>query len=75
MTTIYFVRHAEANYNNHDDILRELSEKGLKDRELVTDFFTDKQIDIVLSSPYKRAVDTVLDFAEKNREKKKYINF
>ena len=39
MTTIYFVRHAEPNYNNHDDILRELSEKGLKDRELVTDFF------------------------------------
>ncbi len=66
MTTIYFVRHAEPNYTNHDDILRELSEKGLKDRELVTDFFTDKQIDIVLSSPYKRAVDTVLDFAEKN---------
>ena len=66
MTTIYFVRHAEPNYNNHDDILRELSEKGLKDRELVTDFFIDKQIDIVLSSPYKRAVVTVLDFAEKN---------
>lgn len=53
MTTIYFVRHAEPNYNNHDEILRELSEKGLKDRELVTDFFIDKQIDIVLSSPYK----------------------
>lgn len=68
MTTIYFVRHAEPNYTNHDDILRELSEKGLKDRELVTDFFTDKQVDIVLSSPYKRAVDTVLDFAEKTEK-------
>ena len=31
----------------------------------ITDFLIDKQIDIVLSSPYKRAVDTVLDFAEK----------
>ena len=72
MTTIYFVRHAEPNYTNHDDILRELSEKGLKDRELVTDFFTDKQIDIVLSSPYKRAVDTVLDFAEKKRKRYTY---
>lgn len=25
----------------------------------------DKQIDVVLSSPYKRAVDTVVDFADK----------
>ena len=65
MTTIYFVRHAEPNYNNHDDMLRELSSKGLKDRKLVTDFLTDKQIDVVLSSPYKRAVETVRDFAEK----------
>ena len=65
MTTIYFVRHAEPNYENHDDISREHSNKGLKDRKLVTDFLMDKQIDIVLSSPYKRAVDTIRDFAEK----------
>ena len=65
MTTIYFVRHAEPNYNNHDDMSRELTHKGLKDRVLVTDFLADKQIDVVLSSPYKRAVDTVKEFAEK----------
>ena len=64
MTTVYFVRHAEPNYENHDDMSRELSSKGLKDRKLVTDFLMDKQIDVVLSSPYKRAVDTVRDFAE-----------
>ena len=64
MTTIYFVRHAEPNYNNHDDMSRELTNKGLKDRGLVTDFLADKQIDVVLSSPYKRAIDTVSEFAE-----------
>ena len=64
MTTIYFVRHAEPNYENHDDISRELSNKGLKDRRLVTDFLIDKQIDIMLSSPYKRAIDTIREFAE-----------
>lgn len=64
MTHIYFVRHAEPNYNNHDDYSRELSEKGLSDRKLVTSFLTDKSIDIVLSSPFKRAVDTVKDFAD-----------
>lgn len=63
MTNIYFVRHAEPNYINHDDLTRELSPKGQKDRELVTEFLADKQVDIVLSSPYKRAVDTVAHFA------------
>ncbi len=66
MTTVYFVRHAEPNYNNHNDALRELSPKGTKDRKLVTDFLSDKEIDIVLSSPYKRAVDTIKDFADLN---------
>ena len=42
MTTVYFVRHAEPNYNNNDDSLRELSAKGLKDKKLVTAFLADK---------------------------------
>ena len=29
MTRAYFVRHAQPNVNNHDDITRELSEKVL----------------------------------------------
>lgn len=64
MTHIYFVRHAEPNYDNHDDSTRELSEKGLRDRKLVTGFLADKLIDVVLSSPYKRAVDTIKEFAD-----------
>ncbi|WMC92539.1 histidine phosphatase family protein [Kineothrix sp. MB12-C1] len=65
MTGVYFVRHAEPNYMNHNDELRELTEKGLSDRKLVTDFLKDKSIDVVLSSPYKRSIDTVKDFADK----------
>lgn len=64
VTVFYFVRHAQPNYENHNDELRELSLKGLEDRKLVTDFLKDKQIDVVLSSPFLRAVDTVRDFAE-----------
>lgn len=64
-TVFYFVRHAQPNYENHNDELRELSPKGLEDRKLVTDFLEDKQIDVVLSSPFLRAVETVRDFAEK----------
>lgn len=63
MTHIYFVRHAEPNYRNHDDLSRELTGKGLRDRELVTAFLFGKDVDVVLSSPYKRAADTVGHFA------------
>ena len=63
MTELYFVRHAEPNYNNHDDMTRELSPKGMRDRLLVTEYLADKGIGLVLSSPYMRAVDTVSHFA------------
>ena len=66
MTFVYFIRHAEPNYLNHNDYDRELTAKGLKDRELVTAFLSDKDIDVVISSPYKRAVDTVKHFADTN---------
>ena len=65
MTTVYFIRHAEPNYQNHNDLQRELTEKGLRDRELVTKYLSDKAIDAVLSSPYVRAVDTVKDVADR----------
>jgi 2,3-bisphosphoglycerate-dependent phosphoglycerate mutase len=64
MTNLYFVRHAEPNYENHDDRHRELTEKGMRDREAVTEYLMDKEIHAVLSSPYQRAVDTVKHFAD-----------
>ncbi len=64
MTIVYFVRHAQPNYDNHDDMLRELTAKGLEDRKLVTKFLSDKKVDIVLSSPFIRSIDTVRDFAD-----------
>ena len=64
MTKVYFIRHAEPNYNNHNDVLRELTPKGMEDRKLITQFLSDKQIDVVISSPYKRAIDTVSHFTE-----------
>lgn len=64
MTTVYFVRHAQPNYDNHDDLTRELTEKGLKDRLRVGMALENVPIDAVLSSPYKRAVDTVQPLAD-----------
>ncbi len=64
MTHVYFVRHSEPNYETHDDRSRELTEKGLSDRGAVTDYFLGKPIAAVLSSPYRRAYDTVKPLAD-----------
>ncbi|MDO5156373.1 MAG: histidine phosphatase family protein [Eubacteriales bacterium] len=64
MTRVYFIRHAEPNFNNHDDLTRELSAKGLEDRKRVTEFLLDKNIDVAISSPFKRAIDTIKDFTD-----------
>jgi len=64
MTTVYFVRHAEPDYTNHNDRERPLTLKGKEDSKLVTNYLRDKDIEIVLSSPYLRAVETVKDFAD-----------
>jgi len=69
MTNIYFIRHAESDYSVRNSRIRPLTQKGLADCALVTEFLRDKDIDIVLSSPYKRTVDTLQDFAEKNHFK------
>ena len=63
LTTIYFIRHAEPNYHNHDDFLRELTDKGLQDSKELVNLFSEILIDAVYSSPYKRAVDTITPLA------------
>ena len=64
MTTVYFVRHAQADSSVHDGRVRPLTKKGMNDRALVTAFLRDKNISAVISSPFKRAIDTVAGFAE-----------
>ena len=63
-TKIYFVRHAAPNQENHNDRLRELTVKGEEDAKKVTQYLLEQQIDAVLSSPYRRAVQTVQNYAQ-----------
>lgn len=58
ITNIYFVRHANSSYTP-DELNRPLSEKGLKDAKKVTELLSHKNITMVISSPYKRAIQTV----------------
>ncbi|MCL2060438.1 MAG: histidine phosphatase family protein, partial [Oscillospiraceae bacterium] len=63
MTTVYFIRHAESDIAHRDGRTRPLTDKGLAERGLVAEFLNDKDIGAVLSSPFKRSVDTVSPFA------------
>ena len=64
MTHIYFVRHAEPDFSVHDDMTRPLTEKGLRDRLLVSDYLEAENIDVIVSSPFRRAQDTVALLAQ-----------
>ncbi len=66
VTTIYFVRHATSDHTNRDERTRGLTEKGLQDCKLVTEYLNDKDIDFLFSSPYHRSVLTIQDFANKS---------
>jgi 2,3-bisphosphoglycerate-dependent phosphoglycerate mutase len=65
MTTIYFIRHAEPDLKNRDDALRPLTKKGRADSMRLSEFFLDKGVDYVYSSPLRRAVETVKPLAER----------
>lgn len=64
MTDVYFVRHAEPDYSVHDDMERPLTEKGRRDCALAEAYLKDRPISLVVSSPFRRARDTVAGLAE-----------
>ncbi len=63
-TNVYFVRHAQPDFLIKDDCIRPLSKKGNEDTMKVTEALMDKNITSIYSSPFKRSVDTIKDFAE-----------
>lgn len=58
VTTLYFVRHAHSTYSA-DELNRPLSENGREDAMRVTELLLYEQINILISSPYKRAIQTI----------------
>ncbi len=67
MTTVYFIRHAQSDRFTQDDRTRPLTEEGLADTLKITEALSDKGIGHILSSPYKRTIQTVTDLSEKLR--------
>lgn len=63
MTILYFVRHCEPDFSVKCDISRPLTKKGHNDALKVVHYLKDKNIDKIFSSPYKRAIDTLIPFS------------
>lgn len=64
MTSLYFIRHAHSIYTS-DEIGRPLSSQGLDDATKVIHLLAKEPVDFVISSPYKRAIQTVEGIAER----------
>ncbi|NOU96652.1 histidine phosphatase family protein [Paenibacillus sp. LMG 31456] len=58
-TAIYMVRHAESPFSIENERTRGLSPKGQKDAAAVTEIMLQQNIQAVVSSPYRRAIQTV----------------
>lgn len=64
MTEVYFVRHAQSDHIVLDNRTRPLTKIGLRDSRSVTWVLEDRGINYLISSPYKRSMDTIGDLAE-----------
>ena len=62
-TVIYFVRHAESPYIEGMERTRGLSNKGKEDALKIKSILNDEDVDIFISSPYERAIQTIKDAA------------
>lgn len=63
VTSVYFVRHAHSTYTS-DELNRPLSQQGIEGADKVTKLLSKENITDVISSPYKRAVQTVEGIAK-----------
>ena len=64
-TNIYLVRHADSVYST-DERNRPLSERGISDAARVAELLAYEGITHVVSSPYRRAMQTVEGIARRN---------
>ncbi|WP_018750873.1 histidine phosphatase family protein [Paenibacillus sanguinis] len=63
-TIIYMVRHAESPYDEGNDRTRGLTAKGKVDAERISKLLIGEGIDIIISSPYSRAILSIEGLAQ-----------
>ena len=69
MTTIYLIRHAQSVGNTHGIVSGQinigLTRFGMKQAELIAEYFEDKKIDRIYSSDLNRTKNTIMPTAKK----------
>lgn len=65
LTTVLMIRHAESPFVLGEERTRALSVKGELDAKKITDLIASTNIDMIVSSPYKRAMQTIEGIANK----------
>lgn len=63
-TFIYMVRHGESAKTEGNERTRGLTDKGKSDAHIITDLLKDEEIDVFISSPYRRAILTIEELAQ-----------
>ncbi|MEH7883037.1 histidine phosphatase family protein [Bacillus sp. JJ1609] len=66
MKTVYLVRHASAEGQPID---APLTEQGRRQALALVEFFKQKEIDLIFSSPFKRAIDTIKPLSDSKKIK------
>ncbi|WP_127536125.1 histidine phosphatase family protein [Paenibacillus illinoisensis] len=65
-TILYFVRHAKSAYVEGQERERGLTERGCGDAAIVAEVLSQEKIQWYYSSPYRRAVDTIQELADRS---------
>jgi 2,3-bisphosphoglycerate-dependent phosphoglycerate mutase len=63
-TKVYFIRHAKPDLSVKEDMIRPLSFEGMEKSKELVKLFSEIQIDVIYSSPYKRSIQTIEPIAE-----------
>ena len=66
-TTLFMIRHAQSPFIFGQERTRELSERGKLDANKITEQLKQETIDVIVSSPYKRAIQTIEGIANEHQ--------
>ena len=66
-TTLFMIRHAQSPFIFGQERTRELSKRGKLDANKITEQLKQETIDVIVSSPYKRAIQTIEGIANEHQ--------
>lgn len=72
-TVLFMIRHAQSPFVFGKERTRKLSEQGEHDAKAITEIMRKEKVDIIVSSPYSRAIQTIENIAIEKRLKMQFF--